>query len=59
MKDINWQDEKAVEKWITDRFVEKDKMLDQFYADKGKEEKGKRGSIMNDDDIIFFAGSFL
>lgn len=34
-EDVDWQDEASVKAWLTDRFREKDQILDQFYQGKG------------------------
>jgi len=52
MEDVGWDDEKKVAAWVTQRFVEKDKMLDAFYAGKGPLLEGARAESSSWRDIL-------
>lgn len=50
VEDVDWEDDAAVSAWLTQRFVEKDRLLDAFYAGKGPllEDAREEGSAWRD-----------
>lgn len=50
MEDVPWGDDAKVSAWLTQRFVEKDQLLQAFYAGKGPLLEGAReeGSAWRD-----------
>jgi hypothetical protein len=52
MDDVAWDDEKKVAAWLTQRFVEKDQLLDQFYNGSGPLLEGAREEASSWRDIL-------
>lgn len=52
MEDVAWEDEKKVSAWLTQRFVEKDQMLDAFYRGQGPLLDGAREESSSWRDIL-------
>lgn len=52
MEDVAWEDETKVSAWLTQRFVEKDQMLDAFYKGKGPLLEGAREESSSWRDIL-------